>query len=117
MDELKKSFRPEFLNRIDDIIVFHQLEEKDIEKIVKLMLKSVTDRLEEQDIFLTFTDKAEKYLCSEGYDQEYGARPLRRTITKKVEDMLSEEILLGNVVKGNAIIIAEENDKLVINKK
>ena len=54
---------------------------------------------------------------NEGFDQEYGARPLRRTITKKVEDMLSEEILLGNVVKGNAIIIAEENDKLVINKK
>ena len=117
MDELKKSFRPEFLNRIDDIIVFHQLEEKDIEKIVKLMLKGVTSRLEEQDIFLTFTDKAEKYLCNEGFDQEYGARPLRRTITKKVEDMLSEEILLGNVVKGNAIIIAEENDKLVVNKK
>ena len=117
MEELKKSFRPEFLNRIDDIIVFHQLEEEDIEKIVKLMLRSVISRLEEQDIFLTFTDKAEKHLCNEGFDQEYGARPLRRTITKKVEDMLSEEILLGNVVKGNAIIIAEENDKLVINKK
>ena len=80
-------------------------------------IRYLKNRLEEQDIFLTFTDKAEKYLCNEGFDQEYGARPLRRTITKKVEDMLSEEILLGNVVKGNAIIIAEENDKLVINKK
>ncbi|WP_142413478.1 ATP-dependent Clp protease ATP-binding subunit [Hathewaya massiliensis] len=112
MEELKRNFRPEFLNRIDDIIVFHSLDENDLEKIVKLMLTAVTKKLEEKDIYLQFTPEAEKYLTKKGVDLEYGARPLRRTITKIVEDRLSEEILSGNVKKGDKVIIDEKEDKL-----
>lgn len=112
MEELKRSFRPEFLNRIDDIIVFHSLSENDLEKIVKLMLGTVINKLEQKDIYLKFTNAAEEYLTKKGIDLEYGARPLRRTITKIVEDRLSEEILSGNVKKGDKVIIDEKEDKL-----
>lgn len=116
MEELKRTFRPEFLNRIDDIIVFHQLEEKDLQYIVKLMLKSVSERLSEQGVNIEFNEKAEKLLASEGFDLTYGARPLRRHITKTVEDKLSEEILLGNVSTGDSIVVTEEEGKLEFKK-
>ncbi|MGE5627753.1 MAG: ATP-dependent Clp protease ATP-binding subunit [Solirubrobacterales bacterium] len=117
MEELKKSFRPEFLNRIDDIIVFHQLEQKDIQQIVRLMLNSVIARLKEQDIEIEFDVDAEKLLAKEGFDITYGARPLRRAITKTVEDKLSEEILSGNVVKGDKVEVGVIEDKLSFIKK
>jgi ATP-dependent Clp protease ATP-binding subunit ClpC len=113
MDELKQSFRPEFLNRIDDIIVFHQLNEEDLLSIVRLMLDTVEARLSEQEIFLSFDEKAENYLTKEGVDITYGARPLRRAITKAVEDKLSEEILKGTVRKGDHVIATVEQDQLV----
>lgn len=116
MEELKRTFRPEFLNRIDDIIVFHQLEEKDLQYIVKLMLRSVTERLAEQDIKIEFDDKSEKLLATQGFDLTYGARPLRRHITKTVEDKLSEEILMGNVSTGDNITVTEENGELAFKK-
>ena len=116
MEELKRSFRPEFLNRIDDIIVFHALEEKDLRKIVTLMLKSVSERLKEQDISISFDENAEKQLAKEGFDQVYGARPLRRAITKAVEDKLSEEILRGNVKKEDNILVTVDNNELVFKK-
>lgn len=116
MEELKRTFRPEFLNRIDDTIVFHQLEEKDLQYIVKLMLRSVTERLSEQDIKIEFDDKAEKLLATQGFDLTYGARPLRRHITKAVEDKLSEEILLGNVSTGDNVTVTEENGELAFKK-
>ncbi|AYD39226.1 ATP-dependent Clp protease ATP-binding subunit [Clostridium fermenticellae] len=103
MEELKRSFRPEFLNRIDDIIVFHQLQENDLQKIVKLMLKTVTKRLKEQDITLEFSEDSQKFLAEKGTDLTYGARPLRRAITKTVEDKLSEEMLKGNVKRGDTV--------------
>jgi ATP-dependent Clp protease ATP-binding subunit ClpC len=110
MDELKRSFRPEFLNRIDDIIVFHQLAEGDLKYIVKLMLKTVAERIKEQDIELIFDEGSEDYLAKEGFDLTYGARPLRRAITKAVEDRLSEEILKGNIKKGDKVkVTALEN--------
>ena len=112
MNELKNSFRPEFLNRIDDIIVFHQLEEKDLQEIVKLMLGSVGERLEDQDIYISFDEKSEKHLAKEGFDITYGARPLRRMITKVVEDKLSEEMLMGNIKRGDRITVTEEEGKL-----
>lgn len=115
MTELKNSFRPEFLNRIDDIIVFHQLEEKDLQEIVKLMLASVGERLEDQDIYISFDEKSEKLLAKEGYDITYGARPLRRMITKVVEDKLSEEMLMGNIKRGDKINVTEEEGKLKFN--
>ena len=116
MEELKQSFRPEFLNRIDDIIVFHQLERKDLEKIVSLMLNSVIERLQEQNINVNFDEKAKKILAKDGFDRLYGARPLRRAITKTVEDKLSEEILRGNIKKGDSLLVTGKDDQLVFNK-
>ncbi|MBV7274482.1 ATP-dependent Clp protease ATP-binding subunit [Clostridium thailandense] len=116
MDELKRSFRPEFLNRIDDIIVFHQLQEEDLKQIVRLMLETVSERLEEQDINIGFTNEAEELLAKEGYDLTYGARPLRRAITKVVEDKLSEEMLRGNVRKGDKLTVTVKDGQLEFNK-
>ena len=117
MEELKRSFRPEFLNRIDDIIVFHRLEEKDLIKIVRLMLEAVANRLKEQNINLNFDEESEKLLAKEGVDTIYGARPLRRAITKAVEDRLSEEILKGNVKRGDNVLVTVEEEKLVFKMK
>ena len=117
MEELKRSFKPEFLNRIDDIIVFHSLEEKDLQQIIRLMLKSVIERMKEQEINLEFDDEAEKMLAKEGADLTYGARPLRRTITKVVEDQISEAILKGEVIKGDSIKAVVEDGKLLFKKQ
>ncbi|MCY6371589.1 ATP-dependent Clp protease ATP-binding subunit [Clostridium ganghwense] len=113
MEELKRSFRPEFLNRIDDIIVFHSLVEKDLRQIVKFMLREVGNRLRQQNINIEFDEGTEKILAEQGFDPTYGARPLRRTITKTVEDKLSEEILKGNIKKGDRIIARVKEKKLV----
>lgn len=116
MDELKRSFRPEFLNRIDDIIVFHELKEEDLTQIVRLMTKSVAERLSNQQIYLEFSNEAEKHLAKNGVDSTYGARPLRRAITKTVEDRLSEEILKGNVTKGDRVKVDVNNEELTFEK-
>jgi ATP-dependent Clp protease ATP-binding subunit ClpC len=113
MEELRRSFRPEFLNRIDDIIVFHQLEQKDLRQIVRLMLASVSERLEDQNITLKFDEEAENLLTTAGFDQVYGARPLRRAITKTVEDKLSEEILKGTVKRGQKVNVTVRDNELV----
>ncbi|WP_110114950.1 ATP-dependent protease ATP-binding subunit ClpC [Bacillus sp. CGMCC 1.16541] len=110
MTELKKAFRPEFLNRIDEIIVFHSLEKKHLSEIVKLMADQLTKRLKEQDIDLDLTEKAIEKIAEEGFDPEYGARPLRRAIQKHVEDRLSEELLKGNVQKGQKVTL-DVNDE------
>ncbi|CDZ99398.1 Negative regulator of genetic competence ClpC/MecB [Metalysinibacillus saudimassiliensis] len=104
LEELKKAFRPEFLNRIDEMIVFHSLDKAHLKEIIQLMAKSLTNRLAEQDIALEFTEAALEKIADEGYDPEYGARPLRRALQKHVEDRLSEELLKGTVVKGGNII-------------
>ncbi len=103
MNELKRSFRPEFINRIDDIIVFHKLDEENTLQITKLMLSTIGKRLKERDIYLSYTDEAAKYLAKQGFDEEYGARPLRRLIQQTVEDQLSEEILEGNIRFGDQV--------------
>jgi len=113
MEELKLSFRPEFLNRIDDIIVFHSLEQEDLYKIVELMLKVVKERLKELGINISFDDESKKHLAKAGLNTTYGARPLRREITKLVEDKLSEEILKGNIIKGNNVSVLMENGQLI----
>ena len=112
MDEFKQSFRPEFLNRIDDIIVFHQLIQEDLKKIVKLMLKSVSERLNDHNINIKFTEEAENFLAKKGYDPSYGARPLRRTITKVVEDKISEEILGGSLHEGDEVSVSVKEEQL-----
>ncbi|MCP3764414.1 ATP-dependent protease ATP-binding subunit ClpC [Domibacillus sp. A3M-37] len=105
MEELKRAFRPEFLNRIDEIIVFHALEKKHLKEIVTLMADQLTSRLKEQDINVELTNKAKEKIADEGYDPEYGARPLRRALQKQVEDRLSEELLKGNVLTGQQVVV------------
>ncbi|MFK7697393.1 ATP-dependent protease ATP-binding subunit ClpC [Paenibacillus sp. HJGM_3] len=114
MGELKKSFRPEFLNRIDEIIVFHSLDEEHIAKIVSLMSDELSKRLREQEVAFTLTDSAKKFLAKEGFDPTYGARPLRRAIQKHIEDRLSEELLQGSISKGDSLTIDEQNGELVV---
>jgi len=114
--ELKKSFRPEFLNRIDEIIVFHSLDETHILSIVSLMSEELRKRLQEQDIDFVLTDEAKKFLAKEGYDPTYGARPLRRAIQKHIEDRLSEELLTGTIAKGHSLIIDEKDGALTVER-
>ena len=116
MEELKRIFRPEFLNRIDETIVFHQLEQEQTRKIVDLMLDQVAKRLNERDIKITASDSAKDYLAQVGFDPEYGARPLRRAIQRLVEDNLSEEILAGNIAIGDDVLIDYSGEKLSFTK-
>ncbi|MBU5226956.1 ATP-dependent Clp protease ATP-binding subunit [Clostridium senegalense] len=117
MEKLKLTFRPEFLNRIDDIIVFHKLNESDLLKIVELMLNVLSDRLQQQNINIKFSNEAKEFLAKEGFDPTYGARPLRRAITKIIEDKLAEEILKGNVNTGDSVIVTVDSDNLKITKE
>lgn len=114
MAELKNAFRPEFLNRIDEIIVFHALEKKHIRQIISLMARQLEERLAEQGIELEITEAAKDKIADEGYDQEYGARPLRRALQKQVEDRLSEELLKGTIEKGKKAIIDVIDGKLEV---
>ncbi len=116
LDELKKTFRPEFLNRIDETIVFHSLDDEDLRKIVRLMLHNVAKRLAEQDIHLEVTDAAQEYMSKEGFDVTYGARPLRRVIQRMIEDNLSEEILAGRIKIGDRVKVDYRDNKLVFDK-
>ena len=100
MSELKKQFRPEFINRIDEIIVFHKLQKEEIEQIVDIMLKQVEKRLEEQDIKIEISDEMKKKILEKGIDINYGARPLKRAIQTVLEDKIAEGILDGTIVKG-----------------
>ena len=118
MEDVKRIFRPEFINRIDDIIVFHSLGKNEVGKIVNIMLNQFKHRVKEQmDIDIRFADSAKKYITQEGYDKKYGARPLRRMIQNKIEDTLSDEILNGNVTNGDSITISVRNKEFIILKK
>ncbi|SFB33712.1 ATP-dependent Clp protease ATP-binding subunit ClpC [Lentibacillus halodurans] len=108
-EELKKAFRPEFLNRIDETIVFHSLERKHMKHIVTLMIKQLQNRLQEQEIAFSLTDKAVEKIANEGFDPEYGARPLRRSIQKNIEDLLSEALLKESIQKGEKVKIGLNN--------
>ena len=103
MEEVKRTFRPEFLNRVDEIIVFHALEQPEIDQIARLMMRSVEKRLAERGIRLTVDEDALKLISAAGYDLQYGARPLRRAIQRMVEDALSEEILMGHIRLGDEV--------------
>jgi ATP-dependent Clp protease ATP-binding subunit ClpC len=113
-EELKKHFRPEFINRLDEIIVFHELEMDELKLIVDLMLTRVRDQLSSQHLDLALTDSAKEYLGQQGYDPELGARPLRRAIQRLLEDPLSERVLLGEFKAGTTILVGfdTENDEL-----
>lgn len=117
MGELKRSFRPEFLNRVDDIIVFHSLDKEYITKIVDLMVEDLKKRLKVLNMDIDVTQRAKEYIADEGYDPQFGARPLKRAIQKLIEDKLSEELLKGTVDAGSHIQIDFANDELLVNKK
>jgi len=114
LNEMKKTFRPEFLNRVDGVVVFHSLSREQIRQIVDLMLTSVTQQLKEKNIALEVTDAAKDFLGEKGYDEVYGARPLRRAIQDMVEDKLSEDLLRGNFQSGDSVIVDLEGDQIVV---
>ncbi|MBM0067827.1 ATP-dependent Clp protease ATP-binding subunit [Alkalicoccobacillus gibsonii] len=114
MGELKNSFRPEFINRIDEIIVFHALEKKHIREIITLMADQLKTRLKEQGIDFELTEEAKDKITDLGYDPEYGARPLRRALQKQVEDRLSEELLKGTIAKGQKAVIGVKDNELFV---
>ena len=113
MKEVKEIFRPEFINRVDELIVFHSLSEEEIHRITELMLTQVADRLKEQEIPLTWDQKVTDKLAMEGYDPKFGARPLRRLIQRTVEDTMSEELLKGNIRLGQEIRLTVKDDRIV----
>ncbi len=113
MDALRQHFRPEFLNRVDEIIIFDRLNEEDLKKIVEIQLRRLTKRLENQKITLELTDAAKARIAREGYDPVYGARPLKRAIQKEILDPLSLQILEGKFHEGQTIRVDERQGKLV----
>ncbi len=116
LDELKRAFRPEFLNRVDDVIVFRPLNEEEIKQIASLMLKSFQKRLIDRDIKVEVTDGALTEIAKEGFDPVYGARPLRRAIQSKIEDMIAEQILEGKVKDGDAIKVDVKDKAFCVTK-
>jgi len=117
MEALRHKFRPEFLNRIDEIVVFHKLTPLEIEKIVDLQMEKVRQSLDSQGIGLTISKEAKRDLASQGYDPLYGARPLRRTIGRLIENPLSKKIIEGEFKKGDTILIDLEKGEIHFRKK
>ncbi len=113
MEELKRSFRPELLNRIDEVIVFHALSRENVKEIVDLLLKRVREQLKAKDVEIELTDAAKDVLAEKGYDQALGARPLRRTIQRMVEDQLSEKLLNKEFKAGETIIVDAVDGEIV----
>ena len=117
MKEMKNFFSPEFINRIDDTIVFNSLSKEDIKKITEIELKKLASRLEEMKYKITYDETLVEYLSKVGFDELYGARPLKRAIQDKVEDLLSEEVLTGKLIEGKTYKLSVEGDQVKIQKK
>ena len=115
-DALKQLFKPEFLNRIDEIIVFHMLGKDDLRKIVDIQLNYLAERLNGRNIKLEFSDSARKLIMDEGYDPSFGARPLKRTIQQRLENPLAAELLVGKFTDGDKIKIAADAHKFTFDK-
>jgi len=115
-DTLKRTFRPEFLNRIDEIIIFHTLTREQVGMIVDLQMKEIADRLAEHNITITLTDAAREWLANEGYDPQYGARPLRRTLQKRVESPMSVKLLSGEFKAGDEVVVDADQEGLSFHK-
>jgi len=116
MEELRRTFRPEFLNRIDDIIVFRRLTQDDITEIARRLLKTTSQRMEAMGVKLEADDSAVAELAKEGFDPRYGARPLRRAIQNKVEDAVAEQLLDGTLRAGDTAQLKFENNRLSVTK-
>jgi len=115
-DALKQVFKPEFLNRVDEIIVFHMLTKDDLTKIVNIQLSYLAERLNGQKIKLQFTDNVRKQIMDEGYDPVYGARPLKRTIQQRLENALATELLAGKFAEGDTIKIDANQHRFTFQK-
>ena len=116
MKEVKDVFRPEFINRVDELIVFHALTEENICAIAGMMLRQVAQRLKERDVELSWDDEVVAHLAKEGYDPKFGARPLRRLIQRTVEDTMSEELLMGNIALGDRVALKVSDGKIVVTR-
>ena len=116
MGELRSMFRPEFLNRVDDIIVFKRLTKPQIQEIAKRLLENLKKRVAAMDITVDFTDETIAKIADAGFDEVYGARPLKRAIQSKIEDSLSEAMLRGDVTAGGHYVCEPENDAFVFRK-
>jgi len=115
-DALKQLFKPEFLNRVDEIIVFHMLGKDDLRKIVNIQLNYLAERLNSRNIKLEFTDSARDLIMDEGYDPVFGARPLKRTIQQRLENPLAAELLAGKFTDGDSIKINADSHKFSFEK-
>lgn len=115
-EELRKTFRPEFINRIDEIVVFHSLSKQTVYEILDKIIKETENRLSDSHIKISLTDQAKEYVIDNSYDEQYGARPIKRYVTKYIDTMLAEEILNENVKFGQEIIIDVKNDQFYIKK-
>jgi len=115
-DALKQLFKPEFLNRVDEVIVFHMLTKDDLRKIVDIQLNYLTERLKERKIGIEFTNSARKQVMDEGYDPVFGARPLKRTIQQRLENRLAAELLAGKFAEGDTVKIDADSHKFRFEK-
>ena len=112
LDETKRVFKPEFLNRLNELVIFKSLGREDMKAIVELELRNVSNRLKEQGLVFDFSEAAKSFLIEKGYDAKYGARPLRRAIERHLEDSLAEAILGGEIKAGEVIHVEVQNDQL-----
>ena len=117
MDEVKRIFKPEFLNRIDETIVFRALNKDDLKQIITILAKDLQNRCETQmNIELSFKDSAKALIVEQAYDRKYGARPLKRKLQETVEDVLAEDIILGKIKSGDKVFVKAKNKTIVIEK-
>ena len=117
MSELKRTFRPEFLNRLDEIIVFRKLDHDSVKKIAKIMIDESVDKLKERNIEISVDDSVVEYIAKVGFDDIYGARPLKRAVQSKIEDEFAEQILDGKIKEGDKVTLKAEEDKVIIATK
>jgi len=116
MDAVQGHFRPEFINRLDDIVVFHGLSQKNIRSIAAKQVDIVTKRLAEKQIILNISDKALDLLGEAGFDPVYGARPLKRAIVQKLENPIAKEVLSGNITSGDSVLITAKDNEMIFEK-
>ena len=115
MEEVNRLFKPEFLNRIDETIVFHALNREHVEQIMELMIRTINKRTQDQlKMTLNLDEEAKQFLMDKGYDRKYGARPLRRTIQNELEDMMAEEILMGKIKAGDVVEVTAKDGALQV---
>ncbi len=117
MNEVKRAFNPEFINRIDEIVVFHNLDRAQLGQIFDIMVKEIDERLTEQKIKLAMKPRARQWLIDKGFDEKYGARPLRRLLQKQIEDPLSVEILKGRFTEGDTVDVELRNDRISFRRR